>query len=250
MNSIGANRALRLHPVHPGNPVDPVDAGVGPERLYARTPERLNACLWELEEQALIYQERAVPQEEYSFKHVLTQETIYQTILRPRRALFHQQVAEAMEALYQEGLEEYFEQLAYHYERSGADEKAIEYLLKAGEKAGRAYLNGEAIGYFQRALERLGRSGLAAAHQEWHLAALKGLGQTYHGVGRPAEAAEQFRQAVVVGKALGLDAQELTRLSSWLADALYWQNRLDEMIEIGQEGLALLGDDTESPAPP
>ena len=73
--------------------------------------------------------------------------------------MFHQQVGEAIEALYQDGLEEYYEQLAYHYERSAADEKAVEYLLKAGEKARRAYLNEEAIGYFQRALERLDRLG-------------------------------------------------------------------------------------------
>src|SRR5207247_2465459 len=125
------------------------------EHLNARTPECLNACLWELEEQELIYQERVVPEEEYSFKHVLTQETIYNSILRRQRPLLHQQVGEAIEALYPGGLEEHVEQLAYHYERSGADEKAVEYLLKAGEKARRAYLNEEAIGYFQRALERL-----------------------------------------------------------------------------------------------
>jgi predicted ATPase len=57
-----------------------------------------------LEDQALIYQERVVPEEEYSFKHVLTQETIYQNILRRRRTGFHQKVAEAMESLYQDGL--------------------------------------------------------------------------------------------------------------------------------------------------
>ena len=45
-----------------------------------------------LEDRALIYQERAIPEEEYSFKHVLTQETVYQNILRSRREVFHHQV--------------------------------------------------------------------------------------------------------------------------------------------------------------
>src|SRR5262249_24647656 len=62
--------------------------------------DRLNACLWELEERGLIYQERVVPEEEYSFKHVLTQETIYQGLSRSQRAAFHQQVAKAIEAVY------------------------------------------------------------------------------------------------------------------------------------------------------
>src|SRR5207248_3249916 len=125
-----------------------------------RQEQALERALEDLEDRQLIYQERAVPEEEYSFKHVLTQETVYGSILRRRRAVFHQQVAEAMEALYGEGLDEYYEQLAYHYERSSADEKAVAYLLKAGEKARRACLNEEAIGYFERALKRLDQSTL------------------------------------------------------------------------------------------
>jgi len=60
-------------------------------------PSPLAPLLWELEEQDLVYQERVVPEEEYSFKHVLTRETIYQNILRRRRTGFHQKVTEAME---------------------------------------------------------------------------------------------------------------------------------------------------------
>ena len=95
----------------------------------------------------------------------------------------HQQVAEAMETLYRDGLPEYYEDLAYHYERSAADEKAVEYLLRAGEKAQRAYANEAAIGHFQRALERLSGSPLGEARKDWRLAALKELGVIYHGIG-------------------------------------------------------------------
>jgi predicted ATPase len=94
----------------------------------------LTQTLEALEDHGLIYQERAIPEAEYSFKHVLTQEAIYQTIRPRRRAELHQQVAEALEKLYQDNLEAYYEQLAYHYDRSNGVEKAIEYLLKAGER--------------------------------------------------------------------------------------------------------------------
>jgi predicted ATPase len=118
----------------------------------------LDDYLWKLEDHDLIYEERAVPELEYSFKHVLTQETAYQSLLACRRAAFHRKVAEGIETLYRERLEEFYEQLAYHYDESGDAEKTVEYLLKAGEKARRAYLNDEAIGYFQRALEGLDAS--------------------------------------------------------------------------------------------
>jgi tetratricopeptide (TPR) repeat protein len=214
------------------------------ERTTAQSTE-LERALWELEDQALIYQERVVPEEEYSFQHVLTQETIYQGILRRRRTVFHQQVAEAMEALYQDGLEEYYEQLAYHYERSGVDEKAIEYLLKAGEKARRAYLNQEAVDYLSRALERIERCR-AQNRPTWRLQALTVLGQIHHRRGDEFEAEAAFREAVTLGKEINLPARERVRLYWWLADVLFWQYRFAEVIAVWEEGLALLEADDQS----
>jgi adenylate cyclase len=115
----------------------------------------LEQALWELEERALIYQERTLPEVEYSFKHVLAQETIYHSILRDRRQGFHRQVAAAIEALYQDNLDEYWEQLAHHHEQGGTIERAISYLLKAGEKAKRSNANEEAIAHLSRGLELL-----------------------------------------------------------------------------------------------
>src|SRR5207244_8607191 len=99
----------------------------------------VDGALAVLADEALIYEERVVPEEEYSFKHVLTQETIYQSIPAPPRQRLHQRVAAALEAIYRDELEGHYEQLAHHYERSTAHDKAIEYLLKAGEKAKRTF---------------------------------------------------------------------------------------------------------------
>jgi predicted ATPase/regulation of enolase protein 1 (concanavalin A-like superfamily) len=205
----------------------------------------MERALWELEDHAFIYQERAVPEEEYSFQHVLTQEAVYHNILKRRQRVFHRRVAEALEALYQGGLEEHYEQLAYHYDRSGEVEKAIEYLLKAGEKARQTYLNEEATGYFQRALERLEEPGRGEAHKGWRLEALTGLGKIAHGLGQESEAEAHLRRAVAVAAELGVTPRERVRLYHWLGDALFWQGRYDEVIRLGEEGLQLLGDDQE-----
>jgi class 3 adenylate cyclase/tetratricopeptide (TPR) repeat protein len=207
---------------------------------------QLERDLWELEEKAFIYQERAVPEAEYSFQHVLTQETVYENILRRRRAAFHQQVAEAIEALYADGLAEQYEQLAYHYERCTVDEKAIEYLLKAGEKARRAYLNDEAIQYFQRALQRLERSGLAETRKRWRLEAAKGLGEVYSGVGRAREAEAPFRQALALAKEMELPPPERARIAYWLGRTVWWLGDYKEGVRLGEEYLALLGAETET----
>jgi DNA-binding SARP family transcriptional activator len=205
----------------------------------------IERVLWELEERGLIYQERVVPEAEYSFKHVLTQETIYGSLLLRQRAVLHQQVAEAVEALYREELDAYTEQLSYHYDRSEADEKAIEYLLKAGEKSRRAYLNEGAIDYFRRALMRLERTGLGEARKAWRLEALEKLGRTYHGMGELPAAEQCFREAIALGREIGLAPRELVRLHCALADTAMWQNRVDELTRIAEEALALLGGDIE-----
>ena len=218
-------------------------------RLLAYTSQRereLDQVLWRLEDRYLIYEERAVPELEYSFKHVLIQETAYQSLLERHRQEFHQKVGEGIEVLYQDRIEEFYEELAYHYDRGDDVEKAVEYLIKAGEKARRTYLNDEAIGYFQRVLERLNGSLLGETRKDLRLAALKGLGQIYHGVGKESEAEERFRQTIALGQKMGLAPRKLARLYSWLGDILWWQSRYDEVIRLGEEGLALLGDDTES----
>ncbi len=203
----------------------------------------LEEHLSQLEERELIHEERTVPELEYAFKHAFTQEATYEGILEQRRREFHHQVAQGIEKLYQEKLEEYYEELAHHYSRSEDSEKAMEYLLKAGEKAKRNYLNEAAIFHFQQALVMFEQYGLE--RNDWKLEALRGLGKVYWGIGRMVEAEEAFEGAIAVAKEMELPPRQLVGLYHWIADALFWQSRFDETIRYGEMGLELLGDDTE-----
>jgi DNA-binding SARP family transcriptional activator len=205
--------------------------------------------LWALEERGLLYLERGSPEEEYAFKHMLMQETIYDSLLPAERAELHRQAGEALEALHTDDRELYCEEIAHHFERSACDEKAVEYLLKAGAKAGRAYLNDAAIGYLQRALDRLDRSGLGEARKAWTLEALRGLGQICHRTSREAEAEEWLRRTIALGEEIGLPVPERVRLYHWLSEVLCWSSRpdrIEQMLRVGEEGRALVGESTES----
>jgi len=213
----------------------------------------LEQALWELEEEEFIYQERVTPEVEYSFNHVLTRQTIHQSLTLRRRARFHQDAAEALESLHPDQRDEVVDQLAFHYEQSGVDEKAVAYLLRAAEKARRAYQNEKAIASFERVLERLDAPdfGMRIADSErpvleWRLAATQGLARVHHATGQQREAEERFRQAIALSREIGRTPREITRLYYGLAMALYWQSRYEDAIRLGEEGLALLGADTES----
>jgi len=92
-----------------------------------------------------IYERSFYPELAYIFKHALTHDVAYNSLLLQRRKELHRLVARAIEELYAERLPESHEMLAYHYERGEVWEKALEYLVKAGQKAPQAYANQEAL---------------------------------------------------------------------------------------------------------
>jgi tetratricopeptide (TPR) repeat protein len=99
------------------------------------------------------------PHARYLFKHALIQDAAYNSLLLQRRKEIHRAVGQAIEDLYAERLSEYQEELAYHYERGEVWEKALEYLVKAGQQLQQVYANQEALVHYNRALaicERLG----------------------------------------------------------------------------------------------
>jgi tetratricopeptide (TPR) repeat protein len=191
-------------------------------RLLERLADQetaIDRALWELEDRALIYEERVIPEEEYSFQHVLTQETVYHNILRQRRAAFHQKVAEAIETLYKDNLEEFYEQLAHHYTQSGAAARAITYLVKAGDKARDRYANQEALGDYTKALELAGDSDASGS-------ILARRGQLLADLFRGREAARDFEALLERARRRGDRQQELEALLG-LARASYYLG-LDE----------------------
>jgi len=82
-----------------------------------------------------IYEQPAVGDIEYSFKHALTQEVAFGSVLNERRKELHRRTAAAIESLYAERLEDRYTELAHHYGRAGDAAKAVQYMGLVGEQA-------------------------------------------------------------------------------------------------------------------
>ncbi len=93
----------------------------------------------------------------YLFKHALTQETAYESLLLKTRREIHHQVAEAYENLYSDRLDEFASLLAHHFAQAGNDEKLVEYAIRAGDRAHRLSAIPEAEAHYADALEALSR---------------------------------------------------------------------------------------------
>jgi len=97
--------------------------------------EDLKPYLLKLQGLEFIYEKSLFPELEYVFKHTLTQEVAYNSLLQKKRKEIHEKIGKAIEALYAERLEEFHEMLAYHYSKSENSEKAYRYLKLSGNKS-------------------------------------------------------------------------------------------------------------------
>ncbi len=117
--------------------------------------DNLEGNLRELISLEFIYEKSIFPVREYLFMHVLTQDVAYQSLLIKKRRELHEVIGDAIKELYEDRLEEYYNILAHHYKNSDNKEKALHYLILAGDKAGGLYSHIEARSYYEEALELL-----------------------------------------------------------------------------------------------
>ena len=128
---------------------------------------QLESALTQLETSSLIRLAADENALSYIFKHALTQDAAYGTLLKSRRAQLHREVAEAIERLWPERGEENAAVLALHFEKAGLEDKAFAYAILAGDSARRAFAHTEALGFYELALtlgERLGDPRVRAAY--------------------------------------------------------------------------------------
>jgi tetratricopeptide (TPR) repeat protein len=139
--------------------------------------------------------ERPEPDLQYIFKHILTQEVAYGSLLHARRRDLHGQVAFYYERTHlEDGLGEYYDLLAYHFARSANSDKALEYTVRAGDRARTAYANDAAIRHYSAALQLLEEQGQARTPRWADLQF--NLAEVYVHVGRYEEAIAGYQRAM------------------------------------------------------
>jgi len=104
-----------------------------------------------------LIKERVIRGEDvYSFADIIVRNVVHEEVSRLRHKKLHGVVGCALEKAYAEKIDEHLGELALHFLEGGDKEKALDYFLKAGERAAKVYANSEAISYFQHALGLLG----------------------------------------------------------------------------------------------
>jgi tetratricopeptide (TPR) repeat protein len=148
----------------------------------ARSDSELERMLADLQMAEFIYEQPSLSDIEFTFKHALTQEVAYHSILTERRRMLHERAGAAIEKLYTDKLEEHIDQLAHHYGRSTDLTKAIEYMQRAGEQAVARSSFREAVESLNGALELLRTLPASQEHTRRELALQMSLGSAFAGL--------------------------------------------------------------------
>src|SRR5262249_34804796 len=135
----------------------------------------LRGCLARLQAAELLYETSLFPDLEYTFKHALTHDVAYASLLQDRRRALHARIVEAIEALHGARLEEQAERLAHHAVQAERLEKALRYLRQAASKASVRWAFREAARYLELALDVIARLPEREATAEQELDILMAL---------------------------------------------------------------------------
>jgi class 3 adenylate cyclase/tetratricopeptide (TPR) repeat protein len=184
--------------------------------------EELKSYLLNLQGLEFIYEKSLFPELEYVFKHALTQEVAYNSLLQKRRKTIHEKIGQAIEELWPDRLVEFYEMLAYHYSRGENLEKAYQFLKLSGNKAEKNYSNWEAFRFYKDANDVLTRmSETEDTKKEQVEICLLMAGPMFH-LGFPEDSLEILKTGEMLLKELG-DKSRRAQLLSLIGQYYAWK---------------------------
>jgi predicted ATPase/class 3 adenylate cyclase len=208
-------------------------------QAIAELPEEgLQRGLAHLQAAEFLYETRLFPEREYTFKHALTHEVAYSSLLQERRRVLHARIVEALEVLYADRLAEQVERLAHHALRGEVWDKALTYCRQAGEKALAQSAYREAVGAFEQALSALPHLPETRATREQAIDLRLALRTALFPSGDFRRILAVLREAESLAAALN-DPRRLRQVSRFLSFHFYQRGAYDQAIAAAQQALAL-----------
>jgi tetratricopeptide (TPR) repeat protein len=223
--------------------------GIGEGRA-ARSPNpqtpapnpQLRAQLAHLQAAEFVYEASLFPNLEYTFKHALTHEVAYGSLLQDRRRALHARIVEATEQLYAGRLVEQVEGLAHHAVRGELWGKAVHFLREAAAKAAARSAHPEAVGYWEEALAALDHLPRDRDAMELGIDLRTDLRNSLYSLGEMQKIHEHLEVAEKLASELG-DEQRLGWVSTYRANYYWMEAKNDLALDFGRRALAIAHND-------
>ncbi len=202
--------------------------------------EALRAGLGRLQAAEFLYETSLFPDIEYTFKHALTHEVAYGTLLQERRRALHARIVDVLESRARGRLGEQLDRLAHHAFAGEVWDRAAGYLRAAGAKAAARSAYREAVTCFERALSALGHLPASRDTLEQRLDLRLDLRRALLPLGASERILEHLRDAEAVAESLG-DARRSGRIAAYMANHFWWVGAPGRAIQAGERALTSAG---------
>ena len=214
------------------------------QAIVELSEEELRRGLGHLQAAEFLYETSLFPELEYTFKHALTHEVAYGSLLQERRRALHARIVAASERLYADRLPEQVERLAQHAFRGEVWDKAVAYCRQAGTKALARSALREVVACFEQALAALTHLPESRATQEQAIDLRFDLRHALLALGEIRQMLDSLREAATLAEALD-DQPRLGRVSAYMCRYFREMGDHDGAVASGQHALAIaetLGD--------
>jgi class 3 adenylate cyclase/tetratricopeptide (TPR) repeat protein len=201
---------------------------------------RTETSLHTLQAVELIYEKSLFPELSYVFKHALTQDVAYRSLLRAQRAELHALIGAAIEEGYAERIADHYEVLALHFERAGVTHKAVDYLGKAASKAVAAFAVSEALELYRRALDLID-STKDESFAEQRVAFLKARASLQFSIGNYPGARADWERLLAGCREAGDRFNEAGALAG-AAWATQWDEDFDQAMVYAEDAVRVAGE--------
>ena len=208
-------------------------------QAVAEAPEQsLRLGLTHLQAAEFLYETRLFPEIAYTFKHALTQQVAYETLLQERRRVLHTRIVGALEGLAGDRVAEQLERLAHHALRGEVWDKALAYCRQAGEKAVARSAHREAVRSFEQALSALAHLPEQRDTREQAIDLRLALFVAHRPLGNSERLQRYLREAEALAATLD-DPCRLGRVLRLGASYAYFRGTYDQAIAAADRVLAL-----------
>jgi class 3 adenylate cyclase/tetratricopeptide (TPR) repeat protein len=203
----------------------------------SRFDNKVDSCLSGLERLDIIRARSVQPELEYIFKHAVTQEVVYNNLLKKDRREIHERIGSEIEQLFKDRLPEFYETLAHHFKQGRSVHKAVEYLVKSGEKSLERYAVEEAHQFYQQAYDILeAKTEKTEEDKSLLIELMNSWGYVFYFLGDVRTFTRLFESHRKMAESLN-DTAKLGMFNVWLGIAIYMAGKMKDANEFLRKAL-------------
>lgn len=182
----------------------------------------------------------------WEFSHPLIEVIVYNSVLRAQRRVLHQRTALALENYWRGREEEHAEDLAYHFQKAEVYDRALHYLIAAGERAAARHANDMAVGFFEQAIELLNAVPGVGDEARWRI--IHQMGEVYQFIGNYDTSLAVLQSGLDLLQSELLSPAQRAGLYRRMGDTAHKKGDQEQAIQYLNQALAVIGEPYDNPS--